>query len=1821
MLSTSLPLRADRRNKVRSSIRRRALLFRPTVESLEERSLLSTSIWTGGGAPNNSWTTAANWLANVAPSPGDDLLFPAGPTQLSAANNFAPGTTFHSITFSGGDYTLSGNQLALQAGIATTQPTGTNTISAPLQLDAPQTIMETYAGTTLTISGAVDTNGNLLTVDGTGNTSLSGIVSGAGGITKLGPGTLSLSATNTYGGLTTVNAGILAITGFGTPLGSASAGTTVDFGATLQTSGIVTAAEPLVLNGTGVGGGVYGSTIGAFTVATGFATWTGPITLASDVIIATGFTGNLTINTSPVALNGHTLTLNSAGTMTFNAAITDGVGGSGSLAVNPAVTAGTVNLTASNTYTGSTYVKAGTLNLSGLNGRIASTDIQLDANGSAIVSNLPGPAGILQLDNSAALNTDRLPDSATLTFAGGALSFVGRNAAVTTTETIGAMHLARGQSYVRSTQSTTTGATSLLTFGALARDPGTTVNFIGLNLGTATNRILFSAAPVTVGNSGGILPYGTFTPSSTGTPVPDFATYDAVLGIKQFTAYVTSLDAAGPGDTVKLENVSTTLTADKTINALLIRNTGTLNALTINPNVVLTLSNGLLTSGSGSATIQSGAGGGTPGTLSFDGGEGLITRFMQTNLNTVIAGSGGLVIGGLASVVNGVLINPPAPGNSYTGGTTINAGIVTIGNNNSPFGGVAGGAINHYGGVLQIANVLGLQPLTLPNALVLDNSNGGFWPAASLTMTFAGPISIAGRSTLALPGNTNVTFAGQVSGSGNLTVTAAGLFSGGGILNLTNAANNHTGGTTLVGQSIFLPTLTLGSAGALGSGPVTIASGTLQAASPGIAIGNPVSFLQAPASNTTTTFAGANPFSFAGPIDLLGSVTVTNNLAVSFAGNISGPGSITKAGTGVLVLSGASARTGATMLNGGTLLIDGSQPSSAIGVLSGTLGGIGVAGPIAVAAGQNVNPGDPATVTGILAATAADFSGGGLFRVQVTGFTGAGASYDRLNLGSGLATLGGTSRLVVDLAGVSTTGRADGVLLYGSRTGNFPMFSQVDVLNNPHSFIVVLQYTANALNLLIVDGPNDAPVNSVPGPQTTIEDTPLVFSTGNGNAISISDADAGIYPVEVTLGATHGTLTLSGTAGLTFNTGDGSADTSMDFTGSIADINTALAGLSFTPDLDYHGPAALSITTNDQGNLGTGGPAFATSSVAITVVDPVPVIDSLSAAPNPIDENGTTTLQGSFIDPAPLDTHTVLIDWGDGSPQTTLSLAVGMHSFSADHQYLDDDGPGTATTYHVTVTVSDDDGQSGSASTDVTVNNVAPAAVNLTVNPSTIDENGSTTVSGTFTDPGTLDTHTVVINWGDGSPNTTLNLAAGVLTFSAAHQYLDNLPGDAPFTITATVTDKDGGSGAGSALVTVQNVAPAAVSLSVDPSSIDENGSTTVSGTFTDPGTLDTHTVVINWGDGSPDTTLNLAANVLTFSATHQYLDNLPGDAPFTITATVTDKDGGSGAGNALVTVLNVAPAVSAITGPTGGVRGQELAFSANFTDAGTLDTHTAVWDWNDGTTSTGTVTEAGGSGTATASHVFTASGTYTVTLTITDKDGASTSVSTQVVIVAAQLQPDSADPTKTALLVGGTTGDDSIQLNPSSGGNIQVTINGVAQGDFGPTGRIIIFGQAGDDDIQLANSVPNDAWLYGGAGNDVLKGGGGNNVLFGGDGDDTLMGSAGRNLVIGGNGADTLKGLSSGDILIGGSTAWDANEAALLAIMAEWTSPADYVTRVSHLRGTLAGGANGGYLLNSSTVVDDNAADTLWGGGGMDWFFAGLGDEIKDQHAGELID
>ena len=121
-----------------------------------------------------------------------------------------------------------------------------------------------------------------------------------------------------------------------------------------------------------------------------------------------------------------------------------------------------------------------------------------------------------------------------------------------------------------------------------------------------------------------------------------------------------------------------------------------------------------------------------------------------------------------------------------------------------------------------------------------------------------------------------------------------------------------------------------------------------------------------------------------------------------------------------------------------------------------------------------------------------------------------------------------------------------------------------------------------------------------------------------------------------------------------------------------------------------------------------------------------------------------------------------------------------------------------------------------------------------------------------------------------------------------------------------TVTDQGGATGSDSKTVTVTNVAPANVTASFSSSFVNVAGNETLAGGFTDPGSADTHTVVIHWADGSADTSLSLAAGVLAYSSSHQYIVSPSGN----VTVTVTDKDGGAGGASLAASTLTVRPSV-----------------------------------------------------------------------------------------------------------------------------------------------------------------------------------------------------------------------------------------------------------------------------------------------------------------------
>ena len=130
-------------------------------------------------------------------------------------------------------------------------------------------------------------------------------------------------------------------------------------------------------------------------------------------------------------------------------------------------------------------------------------------------------------------------------------------------------------------------------------------------------------------------------------------------------------------------------------------------------------------------------------------------------------------------------------------------------------------------------------------------------------------------------------------------------------------------------------------------------------------------------------------------------------------------------------------------------------------------------------------------------------------------------------------------------------------------------------------------------------GINDAPVNSVPGAQLAAMDTDLVFGSAGGNAITITDVDAGDGEIRVTLQAHHGTLTLATTGGLATITGNGTA--SVDLNGTLAQVNAALEGLTYRAAAGYAGSDALRIRTNDRGNSG-GGSEIDDDTIALYVL-------------------------------------------------------------------------------------------------------------------------------------------------------------------------------------------------------------------------------------------------------------------------------------------------------------------------------------------------------------------------------------------------------------------------------------------------------------------------------------------------------------------------------------------------------------------------------------------------------------------------------------------
>ncbi|AFM27732.1 hypothetical protein [Desulfomonile tiedjei] len=138
---------------------------------------------------------------------------------------------------------------------------------------------------------------------------------------------------------------------------------------------------------------------------------------------------------------------------------------------------------------------------------------------------------------------------------------------------------------------------------------------------------------------------------------------------------------------------------------------------------------------------------------------------------------------------------------------------------------------------------------------------------------------------------------------------------------------------------------------------------------------------------------------------------------------------------------------------------------------------------------------------------------------------------------------------------------------------------------------------------------NDAPIGFVPISQSMNEDVDLQMIP-----IQVYDVDSGSSPLQVTLSAAHGTLTLLNPGSIMFVTGDGSQDRDMIFQGTWAQLNAVLQGIMYRPENNFHGLDTLNFCITDLGNSGSGEAQFFAKEIIVMInqVNDAPVSNPIS---------------------------------------------------------------------------------------------------------------------------------------------------------------------------------------------------------------------------------------------------------------------------------------------------------------------------------------------------------------------------------------------------------------------------------------------------------------------------------------------------------------------------------------------------------------------------------------------------------------------------------
>jgi hypothetical protein len=420
-------------------------------------------------------------------------------------------------------------------------------------------------------------------------------------------------------------------------------------------------------------------------------------------------------------------------------------------------------------------------------------------------------------------------------------------------------------------------------------------------------------------------------------------------------------------------------------------------------------------------------------------------------------------------------------------------------------------------------------------------------------------------------------------------------------------------------------------------------------------------------------------------------------------------------------------------------------------------------------------------------------------------------------------------------------------------------------LNDGHGgFGAAATITTTPINPLgLAEQPMSLAFGNLDNVQTTAEDTDLVFNAAHDNAIRVSDLGANGASETLTLTVLHGTLTLATTSNLSIVANAGNS--SIQITGTLADINAALDGLIYRPDQDYNGADTLTLDLNDNGN--NGAAAQSTSvlvPIDVTAVNDAPVLSN--AIPDQsVAEDTAWSFQfpaNAFTDPeGDAITFTATLGNGDQLP-AWLSFDAAARTFSGTPP-TDFNGP-------IDLKVSASDGalaRSDTFTLTVTPVNDAPVLSNAIPDQSVAEDTAWSFqfAANAFTDPdGDAIAFTATLGNGDLLP-AWLSFNAATRTFSGTPPANFNGP------IDLKVTASDGSlsdSGTFTLTVTPVNDAPALSNAIADQSVAEDTAWSFqfAANAFTDPdGDAIAFTATLGNGDPLP-AWLSFNAATRTFS-------------------------------------------------------------------------------------------------------------------------------------------------------------------------------------------------------------------------------------------------------------------------------------------------------------------------------------------------------------------